>query len=70
MKVVALDAAGNTRTREVRYPVHIDDLARHLRQPVGPLAGILARLELKGIVCQEPGKYFVRHTDYCDHKGP
>ena len=46
------------------YPVHIDDLARQLGQPAGPLAGILARLELKGVVCQEPGKFFVRHTDY------
>lgn len=45
------------------YPVHIDDLARRLRQPPGPLAGILARLELKGLVCREPGNCFVRHGD-------
>ena len=46
------------------YPVHIDDLARQLGQPAGPLAGILAQLELKGVICQEPGKFFVRHADY------
>jgi len=46
------------------YPIHIDELSRRLRQPAGPLSGILARLELKGLVCQEPGKHFVRHSDY------
>lgn len=46
------------------YPVHIDELSRRLRRPAGPLSGVLARLELKGLVCQEPGKYFVRHSDY------
>jgi DNA processing protein len=39
-------------------PVHIDDLARRLALGSGPLSGILLQLELKGLVCQAPGKRF------------
>ena len=41
------------------YPVHIDDLGRKISLESGKLAGILLQLELKGIVQQLPGKYFV-----------
>jgi len=47
-------------------PVHIDDLARDLGQAMAPLTSILSQLELKGLICQEPGKHFVRHADYCN----
>ncbi|MBL7179354.1 MAG: DNA-processing protein DprA [Pseudomonadota bacterium] len=40
------------------YPVHIDDLVRKLSIAPGKLASILTQLELKGIVCQAPGKLF------------
>lgn len=48
------------------YPVHIDALARHLGLAAGQLAATLSLLELKGVVCQEPGKFFIRHKDYKD----
>ncbi|MFC1814973.1 DNA-processing protein DprA [Thermodesulfobacteriota bacterium] len=40
------------------YPVHIDDLVRKLSMEPGKLAGILLKLELKGIAQQSPGKFF------------
>jgi DNA processing protein len=40
------------------YPVHIDELARRCNQDIGPLSAILLQLELKGVVVQEPGKFF------------
>jgi DNA processing protein len=48
------------------YPVHIDDLAKRLKQDIGLLTFILSQLELKGIICQEPGKRFTRHSDFLD----
>jgi DNA processing protein len=39
---------------------HIDDLAMRIGVPVGETLGQLLLLELKGIVKQLPGKYFVR----------
>lgn len=48
------------------YPVHIDELARGLKLDPNQLASSLSLLELKGIVCQEPGKFFIRHKDYKD----
>jgi DNA processing protein len=42
------------------YPVHIDDLARKLSMEPGKLSSVLLQLELKGIVCQSPGKLFSR----------
>ncbi len=48
------------------YPRHIDEIARQLRQDMGLLGATLVQLELKGIICQEPGSYFLRHTDFID----
>ncbi|MBU2490937.1 MAG: DNA-processing protein DprA [Proteobacteria bacterium] len=42
------------------YPVHIDVLIRRLAMEPGHLAGLLLQLELKGLVCQDPGKMFSR----------
>jgi DNA processing protein len=41
------------------YPVHIDDIVRTTGLEPGKTAGILLRLELKGRIRQEPGKYFL-----------
>jgi DNA processing protein len=46
------------------YPIHIDELARTQGLTMGRFISILSQLELKGIICQEPGKYFVRNKDY------
>jgi DNA processing protein len=40
------------------YPVHIDQLASILSMDAGSLLSFLLNLELKGLVCQMPGKYF------------
>jgi len=40
------------------YPVHIDDLSRKLQLPAGEISGLLLSLEIKGIACQLPGKFF------------
>lgn len=42
------------------YPVHIDTLARQQDLPMHLLTSTLSQLELKGMVGQEPGKYFLR----------
>lgn len=41
------------------YPLHIDDLMKKLSLPPGKLSSTLLQLELKGIVQQAPGKYFL-----------
>ncbi|MEW6079027.1 MAG: DNA-processing protein DprA [Thermodesulfobacteriota bacterium] len=41
------------------YPVHIDEIVRKTGLDPGKTAGVLLRLELKGRVRQEPGKYFL-----------
>ncbi len=41
-------------------PVHIDKLLKELDMDVTELLGILLNLELKGLVQQIPGKYFVK----------
>jgi DNA processing protein len=41
------------------YPLHIDELIRRLTIEAGKLSGILLQLELKGIVRQLPGKFFL-----------
>ena len=46
------------------YPVHIDELAHALKLEIARLTGYLTQLELKGVVGQEPGKRFFRHTAY------
>ena len=40
------------------YPLHIDELVRTLSLDAGALSGILLQLELKGLVTQQPGKFF------------
>lgn len=40
------------------YPVHIDDLAHRLSKDTASLSAVLLKLELKGMICQMPGKYF------------
>ncbi|MDX1709417.1 MAG: DNA-processing protein DprA, partial [Desulfobacterales bacterium] len=40
------------------YPVHIDDLARKTGLEPGKLLSILLKLELQGIIQQQPGKLF------------
>jgi DNA processing protein len=42
------------------YPIHIDELSQKAGLGIGPLAGILLNLELKGVVTQMPGKYFCK----------
>ncbi len=41
------------------YPIHIDELSRQTGLHVGKLSIILLNLELKGLVSQSPGKYFI-----------
>ncbi len=41
-------------------PVHIDRLMTLCNTKPGPLSGLLTTMELKGLVKQLPGKYFVR----------
>lgn len=41
-------------------PVHIDELCDALSLPLPRLLGLLLQMELRGIVRQLPGKYFVR----------
>jgi DNA processing protein len=41
------------------YPLHIDELIRQLAIEAGRLSGILLQLELKGLVQQLPGKFFL-----------
>jgi len=39
-------------------PVHVDEIAEHLKMPVNETLAILLSLELKGVVRQTPGKIF------------
>jgi DNA processing protein len=48
------------------YPVQIDQLVSETHETIGALTGLLLELELKGVICQMPGKRFVRHTDFLD----
>jgi DNA processing protein len=45
---------------DVRTPSHVDDLALRAQVPAREALGKLAELELKGMVVQRPGKYFLR----------
>jgi len=45
------------------YPVHIDELARQSNIPVAALTAALFQLELKGMINQEQGKFFVRSSN-------
>lgn len=57
-----LDAAGVKlwRLLDERTPAHVDDLALRAQIPAREALGKLAELELKGMVLQRPGKYFLR----------
>ena len=48
------------RLLDERTPVHVDDLARRAQIPAREALERLAELELKGMVVQRPGKYFLR----------
>ena len=41
------------------YPTHIDKLSRQIPMEPGKLSSILLRLELKGMIVQLPGKFFI-----------
>ena len=41
-------------------PAYIDDIAKKCCMPVSSVSGLLVVLELKGLIRQFPGKYFVR----------
>jgi len=45
------------------YPMHIDIICKKSEMTVGKLSGILLSLELKGMVKQNPGKYFLINED-------
>jgi DNA processing protein len=57
-----IDATGARlwRLLDERTPAHVDDLALRAQIPAREALGKLAELELKGIVVQRPGKYFLR----------
>ncbi len=42
-----------------KVPKHIDEIAREANMPVQRTSAILLELELRGLVCQLPGKYFI-----------
>ena len=57
-----IDATGAKlwRLLDERTPAHVDDLALRAQIPAREALGKLAELELKGVVVQRPGKYFLR----------
>ncbi|OGD35992.1 MAG: hypothetical protein A2V45_07955 [Candidatus Aminicenantes bacterium RBG_19FT_COMBO_58_17] len=44
----------------VETPIHIDELVEAADASVSEMLGLLLNLELKGLVRQAPGKYFLR----------
>jgi DNA processing protein len=40
------------------YPIHIDEIVRKTEMEPGKLSSLLLRMELKGVICQSPGKRF------------
>src|SRR5919201_3803347 len=56
-----VDATGAKlwRLLDERTPAHVDDLALRAQIPAHQVLGKLAELELKGMVVQRPGKYFL-----------
>jgi DNA processing protein len=42
-----------------KVPKHIDEIAQQANMPVQHTAAILLELELRGLVSQLPGKYFI-----------
>jgi len=55
-ETTVLDAVGP-------YPVHLDDLAARVPMEIGPLTAVLVQLEIRGLICQDPGNYYARHMD-------
>ena len=57
-----VDATGAKlwRLLDERTPAHVDDLALRAQIPAREALGKLAELEMKGMVVQRPGKYFLR----------
>jgi DNA processing protein len=52
------------------YPLHIDELVRKISRDAGTLSGILLQLELKGLVTQQPGKFFSAADGKADARDP
>ncbi len=50
-------------------PTHLDTLAETLQMPPFELLGILLALELKGVIQQLPGKFFVRNPQFAAWDG-
>lgn len=46
------------------YPRHIDELARLVQTDMGQLTATLMQLELKGVILQEPGRYYLRQAEF------
>ena len=42
-----------------KVPKHIDEIAQEANMPVQHTAALLLELELRGLVSQLPGKYFI-----------
>jgi DNA processing protein len=42
-----------------KVPKHIDEIAREAKITIQHAASVLLDLELRGLVCQLPGKYFI-----------
>ncbi len=62
--VEIINSEGNSLEKKLMevlsdVPLHIDEICREVKKPVKELLPLLSSLELKGIVRQLPGKYFV-----------
>lgn len=44
-------------------PIHIDELSRSLHMDAGTVSALLVGLELRGLVSQLPGNYYIRGTN-------
>ena len=42
-----------------KVPKHIDEITQEANMPIQRVAALLLELELKGLVSQLPGKYFI-----------
>ena len=45
-------------------PIYIDDICNKLSMDIAVITGILLQLELQNLVCQYPGKIFVKSEDF------
>jgi DNA processing protein len=46
------------------HPLHIDDLARRVKQDIAQVGALLMQLEIKGVALRQPGNYFSRSFDF------